>query len=292
MLAYLQGPADLEQVGEDARIIEAPLRAGLGDHFQDSFDLGYRQVGLLAHEISRQIIETTRLTAEKQAESVQQATERANSIEQQKTQIASASEALKSVAKEDLGDLTSRIETLEKLFETSYQNEQMLIVSQTQLRMEISSLRQQALYTPVETIPSRPAFGNFRPPSRLELENAIALKELQLNSLTLELGNLIQRREQLVVQGRTLMNQRQAAAAGYQSRAGDVQKRLDALNRLQARVEGAARQQAQASPTKAPEVTVLRRQLRDLSTYSRTTFSEQRERLERLVTALSQVPPK
>lgn len=265
VLAYFEGAIGLEEVRREAQIIAVPIRGYLQQRYAAPFDHARTQVGITYHNLGRQLIESQRAAEEEKLALAAEAQQKQDQLRDQQQQIAEGAQELADVAKEDLSDVDSKIESLEKLLDASLKSEHAMILSETQLRAEIAGLRQQYTASRNAHRGGGGAFHYFVDPR--DIEGQITIRELQLTTLQGEHILLLQTRDLLVRKGNALLGRRNQLAAHYGSRAGDIRQRMESLNRLQVQLEKATARETATPVDKLPEVTALRRRMKEFSTY-------------------------
>ena len=286
MLAFLESPCGNELAAQLATRAEPLIRMQVGLAYESELDRGFNEVHVEHREMQMLLLAATDTAAEKKAEELKAAEKKQHDIDAAKKSIATSAREQAAIMKEQIRDLESKLGVLEKQFEVLSTAQARLQGSITAVRLEIVQLPSYAQSSnTINTISPNSGFGRL---TQDELDRALAVKYLELNSYVFDLQvNAAKQKELLSQAGQFVSSRQQLLSQG--SLAED--KNQDDLHRM-ARWE----QRLNSKKKKVSQLTdrrtiTVRTRIPQISSYDAFNPQEELADLQRALTGEDAVAP-
>jgi hypothetical protein len=275
VVAFLQGPLNDYELAELMHAHAHNLDVLLGEDLHAAYTTGRVELTREHHALldEADILEAAAET-DKQHD-LEQAQAEGEKLDAQRQDVERTQDEWDAIIKEEVGEIDSRLEALEKRHESVQQELTSLTEAISVVRIEIQrllSIRDRMIRDGEDRDPPRPV-------NTASIDLQIAALQVELDQYLVQYEAASQEHAQILRAADSLVRQRRTALANYQKATGRAAERIQQLNRWTDRLESETTETQQTPASDARAVNALHRRIRTWSTYDNFDLDVEKDRL-------------
>ncbi|MCA8996121.1 MAG: hypothetical protein KDA80_04030 [Planctomycetaceae bacterium] len=275
IMAYLEGPYGDLQTARKAHKNDPIVRGFLGKALESQYKAGRSETVQIQLELMKKLAFVEQKVRNEKREDLDQTNERYVEVAQEQESLRKATTEKLDAYQEELADLDTKLEAMEKLYEQSLASEQQLSAAVAMTTLELQSLSR--LQNFGQTNPQFPS--NISGRQRFRNSVSIQEKQAELVVMQLEQIRLLESRRVVVGQGEALARRRQHMLGNADAAAGQASEQLAKLESWKTRLERNAAELSSQTPETSSLVQGIQRRIRSLNTYDPRSVDSLRDRL-------------
>ena len=282
MIAFLQGPCGNGAAAKMMTHAEPAIRTQVGPVYETEINRGIDELHAEHREMQMLLLAAVDTAGQKKAAELKETGKKQQELDSYKKQLATSERTQEAIAKEQLRDLDSLLGALEKKYDSLQLAQEQLTTTIASIRIEIAQLP--SLVPAMSSSSGRGVTGfrggGSRGLTESELETALVVRNLELQSYVLELQKNAANQTELLRRAEGLLSVRQGIVSSAESSEAKSQESQRRLGRWERRFATSRKNVHQITDRRS---VAIRSRISLISSYDSLSIPDEIADLERSV---------